>query len=221
MWRYWCRCPFFWSLDDHGLWWRYLSGKIAFVIQLEFLFRRKKEPVRVLSALRGRDDVCTEECVDALRNLGLDALAQKVVVVWNTRMRTTAGRAFWPEGKIELNPKLKEIAPGEVRGTLLHELAHLVAYARAGRRRIAAHGAEWRQACADLGIPGERATHSLPLPGRTMQKKWRYACPACGQGFDRARKMKRSAGCYSCCKEHNGGYYHKKFRLSETQLAGD
>ncbi len=193
-------------------------------MQLEFLFRRNRAPVLAVGAVgavRGRDDVCTEECVHALRGLGLDALAQKVVVVWNARMRTTAGRAFWPEGRIELNPKLKEIAPGEVGGTMLHELAHLVAYARAGRRRIAAHGAEWRQACADLGIPGERATHSLPLPGRTMRKKWRYACPACGQGFDRARKMKRPAGCYTCCKEHNGGYYHRQFRLVETSLAGD
>ena len=133
-------------------------------------------------------------------------------------MRTTAGRAFWPEAKIELNPKLEELAPDEVKSTLLHELAHLVAYARAGRKRINAHGVEWRQACADLGIPRERATHSLPLPGRTMQKKWRYACPACGEGFDRVRKMKRYAGCYTCCKNHNGGYYHKKFRFVETKL---
>ena len=133
-------------------------------------------------------------------------------------MRTTAGRAFWPDAMIELNPKLVEIAPEEVQRTLLHELAHLVAYTRAGRRRISAHGVEWQKACADLGIPGERATHSLPLPGRTMQKKWRYSCPACGEGFERVRKMKRYAGCYACCKDHNGGYYHKKFRLTETFL---
>ena len=190
-------------------------------IQLEFLFSRKKKPPRssVAEALGGSiDDRRSSECAELLRKLGLDALAEKLTVIWNPRMRTTAGRAFWPDGKIELNPKLQEIAPDEVRGTLLHELAHLVAYARAGRRRISAHGPEWRLACADLGIPGERATHSLPLPGRTMRKKWRYTCPGCGEGFDRVRKMKRSAGCYACCKEHNGGYYHRKFRLIENQL---
>ncbi|MBT8038490.1 MAG: SprT-like domain-containing protein [Verrucomicrobiae bacterium] len=188
-------------------------------MQLEFIFRRKKVPVS--GAVHRRDDAKTTECAEALIGLGLDALAKKVVVVWNARMRTTAGRAFWPEGKIELNPKLMDVAPGEVRGTLLHELAHLVAYARAGRRRIAAHGAEWRQACVDLGIAGERATHSLPLPGRTMRKKWRYACPACGDGFDRARKMKRAAACFTCCKEHHGGNYHARFRLVETKRAED
>jgi SprT protein len=201
------------------------------VIQLEFLFRRKIKPVKkpacadrapeaksISISAGGIDDEQTTECAELLRGLGLNGLADQVKVVWNSRMRTTAGRAFWPEGKIELNPKLEELAPDEVKSTLLHELAHLVAYARAGRKRINAHGVEWRQACADLGIPGERATHSLPLPGRTMQKKWRYACPACGEGFDRVRKMKRYAGCYTCCKEHNGGYYHKKFRFVETKL---
>lgn len=153
-----------------------------------------------------------------LRTLGMDELASRVLVIWNKRMRTTAGRAFWPEGKIELNPKLRQVAEEEVHGTMLHELAHLLAYARAGRKRIAAHGAEWRQACCDLGIPGERATHSLPLPGRTMVRKWRYTCPRCGEGFDRVRKMKRYAGCYTCCKTHNGGYYDKRFRLQETKL---
>jgi len=189
-------------------------------MQLEFFFFRKRKRVRPRSAavVSGVDECLTSECVVLLRHLGLDALAETISVVWNSRMRTTAGRAFWPEGKIELNPKLNEVVPGEVRATLLHELAHLVAYARAGRRRIKAHGSEWQQACADLGIPGERATHSLPLPGRTMRRKWRYTCPACGEGFDRVRRMKRNAGCYACCQKNNGGYYHQKFRLIETPL---
>ena len=167
----------------------------------------------------GFDQEQTAICVSLLNGLEMDTLAGQIKVVWNKRMRTTAGRAFWPEGKIELNPILEKVAPEEVRSTLLHELAHLVAYARAGRRRISAHGAEWRQACSDLGIPGERATHTLPLPGRTMQKKWRYTCPACSEVFDRVRKMKRYAGCYACCKAHNGGYYHKKFRFVETEIS--
>lgn len=175
----------------------------------------------------------TEQCRQALQDLPelaghsgrksglvirLAALAGEVRVQWNTRMRSTAGRAFWPCAKIELNPQLQQLAPSEVERTLLHELAHLLAYARAGRRRISAHGVEWQKACADLGIAGERATHSLPLPGRTMQRKWHYHCPTCGEGFDRVRKMKRRAACYSCCKTHNGGYYHDDYRLRESPL---
>lgn len=133
-------------------------------------------------------------------------------------MRSTAGRAFWPEGRIELNPKLHDLAADEVRGTMLHELAHLVAYARAGRKRIKAHGKEWRQACHDLGIPNESATHNLPLPTREIPRKWRYTCPCCQEAIERVRKMKRYAGCYRCCLEHNGGYYHRKFRLVESRI---
>ncbi|MBK1832048.1 SprT-like domain-containing protein [Verrucomicrobiaceae bacterium R5-34] len=202
-------------------------------MQLEFFFSRKdrssgaqdkqaakKEPKKPLAAEipPNADDALTGRCANMLRGLGLDQLGGVVVVAWNPRMRTTAGRAFWPQAIIELNPKLWEVAPEEVERTLLHELAHLVAYARAGRKRISAHGIEWQQACADLGIPGEKATHSLPLPGRRMARKWRYTCPECGEGFDRVRKMKRQAGCYACCKAHNGGYYHKRFRLVESQL---
>jgi len=202
------------------------------VRQLEFFFSKKDKPRRARKVSCGdhrrkrkdpQNDVkLTKRCADLVELLDLNTSMKQVVVIWNTRMRTTAGRAFWPDAIIELNPKLREVAPEEVERTLLHELAHLVAYARAGRRRIAAHGVEWQQACADLGIPGERATHSLPLSGRKMRRKWRYACPACGEGFDRVRRMKRYAGCYACCKAHNGGYYHKKFRLIENQLdAGD
>ena len=173
-------------------------------MQLEFFFFRKGKPAHLKGCVgRGsdqgvrdfqEDEKLTEECVQLLQGLGLANMAKNVLVVWNRRMRTTAGRAFWPEGKIELNLKLIEIAPDEVRHTMLHELAHLVAYERAGRRRIAAHGPEWKQACIELGIPGERATHSLPLPSRRMRRKWRYTCPACGESFDRVRKMKRYAG---------------------------
>ena len=65
---------------------------------------------------------------------------------------------------------------GEVERTLRHEAAHLLAHWRAGRRRIQTHGPEWRQACADLGIPGETVTHTLPLaPRRRQAARLRHA----------------------------------------------
>ena len=138
---------------------------------------------------------------------------KKVSVIWNSRMRSTAGRAFWPDARVELNPKLVTVGLEEVRRTLLHELAHLLAYHRAGRRRIAPHGLEWQQACADLGIPGERVTHKLPLPRRTQKKKWSYACPSCEQSFERVRQMKNAAACLTCCQQHNSGRFSRKFLL--------
>ena len=93
-----------------------------------------------------------------------DAYASSVKILWNRRMRSTAGRAFLDYAKVELNPKLLELgdeALEHVQQTLLHELAHLLAHKRYGRG-ISAHGIEWKQACVDMGIPGESATHSLP-----------------------------------------------------------
>jgi len=196
------------------------------VRQLELIFSELKKVVspkitgEAVEHPEGLDQRLIDQCVELLNDLALSDVAAKVVVRWNPRMRTTAGRAFWPEARIDMNPKLRELAPEEVQGTLLHELAHLVAYARAGRRRIKAHGVEWQQACMDLGIPGERATHSLPLPGRRMKRRWRYTCPECGEGVDRVHQMKRRAACYGCCQNHNGGYFHKRFRLKESPIEG-
>jgi SprT protein len=191
--------------------------------QLEFCFppaQAKEMPAEESTKPRknGIDHDLTKQCAELARSLCPGKLEDRLSVVWNRRMRSTAGRAFWPEGRIELNPRLLDFAPDEVRNTMLHELAHLLAYAKAGRRRIKAHGVEWRQACRELGIPNESATHSLPLPTREMARKWRYTCPACQESIERVRKMKRYAGCYRCCKEHNGGYYHRKFRLVESRI---
>lgn len=145
-------------------------------------------------------------------------LLSKVQVVWNRRMRSAAGRAFWPDARVELNPRLIGISFDEVRRTLLHELAHLLAYARAGRRRILPHGPEWQLACADLGIAGEKVTHSLPLASTRQAKKWSYGCSHCGEVFLRVRRMQKVAACYHCCKIYNKGRFTSKFRLTERGL---
>ena len=48
--------------------------------------------------------------------------------------RFTAGMAYPSRGLIHLNPRLREFGDDEVNRTLRHELAHLLAHHRAGRR---------------------------------------------------------------------------------------
>jgi predicted SprT family Zn-dependent metalloprotease len=153
-----------------------------------------------------------EEARGWLRHLGFTEGAEKLTVTWKPRMRSSAGYAKWPHWCVELNPRLKEF-PGEVTRTLKHELAHLVAHARAGRRRIAPHGREWRQACSDLGIPGESARHTLPLPSRRQKRNYSYACPSCGVTVDRVRKFRRRTACLACCRTHNRGHYDARFEF--------
>jgi len=170
----------------------------------------------------GRDEALTLVAAGFARDLGLESLARAVSVSWNSRMRTAAGRAFAREWRIELNPRLQDL-PGdsrdaELRNTFLHELAHLVAFARVGRKRIAPHGPEWRQACHDLGIPGEDRCHALDFEPRRLAKRFSYACPACGVVILRVRRLRRRVACYPCCRKHAGGKYDGRFQLRETRL---
>ena len=146
-------------------------------------------------------------------------LAPLVVVGWNARMRTTAGVAISSRCEVWLNPALRAISVEEVDHTLLHELAHLLAQHRHGRRRLAPHGPEWRLACHDLGIPGEGRTHQLPFPGRRMKRRYLLRCPGCGDSHERVRAPRRAVACLSCCRTHNGGRYHERFRLILSETA--
>ena len=187
--------------------------------QLEFLWTswqrvRRSAPTPPGPVSREGDDrALTAWCAEASRSLGLGELARRVRVSWNPRMRTTAGRAWWPDRRIELNPKLREVPAEELWRTLKHELAHLVAYERAGRRRIEPHGTEWRVACAELGIPGEGPYHSLPFQGRRLKRNHIYVCLHCLSEIRRVRPIKRAVACYSCCRKFSGGQYDSKFRL--------
>jgi SprT protein len=153
-----------------------------------------------------------------LAALGLHEGSLKVQVIWNPRLRSTAGYAKWPNWIVELNPRLEEF-PGQTERTLLHELAHLVAYSRMKRKRIEPHGEEWQQACADLGIPGESARHTLPLPRTKQTRKLLYQCPACLVKVERVRKFQRHVACRTCCQKNNRGRYDPRFQF--VQIAQD
>ncbi len=167
---------------------------------------------------RGRDAGLEAECRMLLGALGdCEAIASRIEVHWNPRMKSTAGRAWSNRAKVELNPRLSQCPPGEIDRTLRHELAHLVAYHRAaslGRRRIEPHGGEWRRACADLGIPDEERTHRLDaLQARQLERRFHYRCAHCGREYPRVRPIRRSLACGPCCQRLNSGRYDARFRL--------
>jgi len=153
-----------------------------------------------------------ETARDLLRTNGADRIANELRLEWNSRLKTAAGRADYREKLILLNPRLLEY-PTEIDRTLRHELAHILAQFRAGRRRIPPHGAEWQQACVDLGIADEKRCHNLPFPARTYAARFVYRCPNCRQEFQRVRRMRRAVACLACCRNHNGGEFDLRFRL--------
>jgi predicted SprT family Zn-dependent metalloprotease len=149
---------------------------------------------------------------DLLHANGATRIARELHVEWNPRLKTAAGRADYRQKLISLNPRLVE-HPTEIDRTLRHELAHILAQFRAGQRRILAHGAEWRQACVDLGIADEKRCHNLPFPARTYAARFVYRCPNCRQEFPRVRRLRRAVACLACCRKHNGGEFDLRFRL--------
>jgi len=101
----------------------------------------------------------------------------------------------------------------EIDRTLRHELAHLLAQFRVGRRRIAPHGIEWREACRDLGIADEARCHNLPFATKVLPPRYVYRCPNCKEKFPRVRRIRRAIACLACCRKHNGGDFDARFRL--------
>jgi SprT protein len=124
---------------------------MSFAKQLDFLSRLVARAIPQAAppapAPRGDDEALADRCRELLRGLSAEALATQVRVRWNSRMRSTAGTAYPGKALITLNPRLREFGEDELDRTLRHELAHLLAHHRAGRRRIAPHGREWRRAC--------------------------------------------------------------------------
>lgn len=145
--------------------------------------------------------------------LQLPALAAGLTLRWQPRLRTTAGLASAARSLILLNPRLLAFS-GELARTFLHELAHLVAHARHPRRRLRPHGPEWRQACRDLGLPGEKRCHTLPLAApRRVARKHLYHCPHCLREVARVRPFRRAEACLECCRVHARGRYDRRFRF--------
>ncbi len=152
---------------------------------------------------------------DLLHSIGCHVLADSVEVLWNPRMRTTAGLADYRHTRVTLNPRIRPFGEAEIDRTLRHELAHLVARSRS-RRRIEPHGPEWRHACRDLGLHDETRCHDLPLPRREIARRHLYRCPACGLEIPRVRPIRRRVACLPCCRAHAGGRYDDRFRLAKV-----
>ena len=179
-----------------------------FFKQLELAFERSTSRPRV-----GCDFDLEFKARELLRQLGAERLSREVRVEWNPRMKSAAGGADFRERLISLNPCLVDHGGEEIDRTLRHELAHLLAQWRVGRRRIAPHGAEWRQACIDLGIADEARCHNLPFATKSFEPRYVYVCPNCKEKFPRVRRIRRAIACLACCRKHNGGDFDSRFRL--------
>jgi predicted SprT family Zn-dependent metalloprotease len=98
-------------------------------------------------------------------------LCDRICWRWNSRLRTTIGRALLEEMILELNPILLGRNPDEMRGVVVHELAHLVTTSRYGFA-VAPHGRQWKSLMYAAG-ESARATHTLNVDGLRVKAKRR------------------------------------------------
>jgi SprT protein len=187
-------------------------GQGGVVAQALRLLNSETATGAVALQFRRRDLDLETKARKLLRAHDANRIATHLRVEWNSHLKTVAGRADYRQKLISLNPRLFE-HPAEIDRTLRHELAHLLAQFRAGRRRVLPHGEEWREACRNLGIKGEKRCHNLPFPVRQYVARFVYRCPNCRQEFPRVRRVRRAVACLACCRAHNGGEFDARFRL--------
>lgn len=104
------------------------------------------------------------------------------------RFRASAGRAHYEERLILLSSMLLTDVD-RLERTLKHEYAHLLAFDRHGRAG-AGHGAAWRRAMADLGLPPV-VRHDYPTDRNQPRQAVTYRCQRCGSALIRKRRLPR------------------------------
>ncbi len=103
----------------------------------------EKERRNIAELLRDWPPTVVDAVIDEMLQLWqAELLREKITWRWNARLRTTIGRAMLDDMVLELNPLLLGRNPEEMRGVVVHELAHLVTTSRYGFR-VPPHGNEW------------------------------------------------------------------------------
>jgi predicted SprT family Zn-dependent metalloprotease len=87
----------------------------------------------------------------------------------------------------------------EVRDTILHEIAHVLAGSRAG------HGPAWRRVALMIGCNGDRQHVAKTPPAPKVG-----TCPSCGRTTKRHR-VRKALACGECCRTKNGGRWSEDY----------
>jgi predicted SprT family Zn-dependent metalloprotease len=133
----------------------------------------------------------------AARHLALDLMAVHGLRGWTfrfNRSKTNLGLCRYGPRVIELSVHFVERNSwGEVRDTLLHEIAHALVGPGHG------HDAVWRRKCLEVGARPERLSLEADMPvGR-----WQAVCGGCGALHHKHRRPKYVRGwfCAACGPE--------------------
>jgi predicted SprT family Zn-dependent metalloprotease len=160
-----------------------------------------------------KDYPCLQSVFSQINFQHFDAFLEPPAFLWNTRLRTSAGRffpgsrKFWREcpPRIEIASYLmdEQNPLTLVHDTLAHEMIHYWLWVR---RRPYGHTAEFLVKMKQMGV-----SRYNPVP-RKRSVKYLYHCIACKKVFP-ARKRLGPLACANCCNLHSQGKYDTRFRL--------
>lgn len=140
---------------------------------------------------------------DAVLKLAKELTAEhgfeNIPVVFS-RTKKSLGRAWWRGGmpvKIDLSSHwMQHLPEAEVRDTILHEIAHLIAGPWAN------HGPAWVKACLRVGARPHRTamlSQEVTESIRSAISKYKAVCEDCGETHYFNRMTKRwKRGMYMC-----------------------
>ncbi len=114
-------------------------------------------------------------------------MGYRPALVWKP-LRVSAGLAYFKEGRIALS-SLVLTDETNMRETLTHEYAHLLAVYRHGQKG-AGHGAAWKRAMLDLGAE-PKVRHRFEVQRNTPRQKVIYRCKKCETLIERTRRLNR------------------------------
>ena len=139
---------------------------------------------------------------------GIPDLPLRVTVCYSNRLRRSLGRSTPATGAIRLNPALAHVPVSLLEEVLCHEVAHVAARLRFGRR-FQPHGPQWASLVHAAGFqPAARlATARLPngfRHGAEPAVLFRHHCPVCGV-HRTARRAVRQWRCRACLEAGLGG----------------
>lgn len=110
--------------------------------------------------------------------VSINNLLEELIIEFNPRMRTAAGRAHYKDSRITLNKTLLEENPSEFEQVVIHEFAHLASVAMYGKSGDG-HGRLWKRTMRQMGVQPDR-THSMDTKDRKITHKVQtYASCGC------------------------------------------
>ncbi len=129
---------------------------------------------------------------------------------YSKRAKSRLGVCKFHSRRIELSYYLVTLNSDKIdviKDTILHEIAHAIAYSLYGRNGGLDHGPKWVNIAKQIGCDGERLHDNDSNPLNTPKGKYTLKCNSCGNSRELHRKPKRTIK--SCGKCYPKGFNEK------------